>query len=180
MIWMRWIGDGNWKIISSCLSWLRKLLPRNVSCRWSTVIAQLPAEHHGVVVEDMDYHAHLLVDHVRWKIVRIHMTKLYERKSVTMTICKSGAHQRYVLLASLSLFSAWSLHILSLLLHVFALLFAFSFLVFYMFFPCSVLHLHVFSRRANKRSNGWTQTDHNASKRLGSFAIVPQQFEQAE
>lgn len=72
-------------------------LPQKDSCRWSIVTAQLPAEHHGVAAEDTDYHARPLVDHVKSKISRIHIINLYRRKSMTLTICKSGAYPSHFL-----------------------------------------------------------------------------------
>lgn len=46
----------------------------------------LLAEHHDVVVEDMDYLARLLVDHVKSTIVRMYIINIYERKSLTIVI----------------------------------------------------------------------------------------------
>ena len=68
--WTQWIGDGNWWTTGSCQLCPVRLLPQKASCRWSTVIAQLPAEHNGAVTGHTDYQACLLVDHVKLGIVR--------------------------------------------------------------------------------------------------------------
>ena len=91
--WTQWIGDGNWWTTDSCQLWLVRLLPQKASFRWYTVIAQLPAKHNGAVAGHMDYHACLLVDHAKSKIVIIRIINLYWRKSVT-TNCNPRADQR--------------------------------------------------------------------------------------
>lgn len=90
--WTQWIGDGNWWTTGSCQLWPVRLLPQKASCRWSTVTAQLPAEHNAAVAGHMDYQAFLLVDHLKLGIVRITIINLYWRKSVTTDGKSSEGH----------------------------------------------------------------------------------------
>ena len=77
---------------SSCQLWPVRLLPQKASSRWATVIAQLPTEHNGAVAGHMDYHACLLVDHVKLGIVRITTINVNGRKSVTTDGKSSEGH----------------------------------------------------------------------------------------
>ena len=50
------------------------------------IIAQLPAKHHSIIADNMDYYAQLFVDYVQWKSVRIHLINLCGRKHINLNI----------------------------------------------------------------------------------------------